>query len=402
MVVGAEAEMDGTSASGQDPIGVARTAELLQRFLANRGASTLRAYRNDVEEFASFLGQRPPVAIAGFLAGGPSAARTVALEYAVDLRQHHRAPATVIRRLATVRALVGAAREAGLIEWWLDVPSEHEVAAAAAASRERTPSEDVRYLLPRHPGEIDRLDVQHYALRETLGANYVAPVEEPRRVLDVGCGTGQWGFELSIQFPDALVVGLDMVAGKPEQPPRYRWVKGNLLLGLPFAHEQFDFVHQRLLVTGIPVASWPSLVADIVRVTRPGGWVELVEPPLRLEEAGPATQRLLDLTTGISASLGLDTTSVVFDALDEYLRQAGLTRVVRQELSVPIGRWGGAIGSLLTTDLRAGFTRVCEVLQARSSLTAEEGRDILLRAQEEWEHGRMSWTFAIAFGQKPG
>jgi hypothetical protein len=139
----------------------------------------------------------------------------------------------------------------------------------------------------------------------------------------------------------------------------------------------------------------------MARVTRPGGWIELVEPPLRLEEAGEATQRLLDLTTGISASLGLDTTSVVFDSLDDYLRQAGLTRVEKQLLSVPIGRWGGAIGSLLTTDLRAGFTRMCEVLQARSVITAEEGRDVLLRAQEEWEQGHMSWTFAIAFGQKP-
>ena len=69
---------------------------------------------------------------------------------------------------------------------------------------------------------------------------------------------------------------------------------------------------------------------------------------------------------------------------------------------MPIGRWGGQIGSLLVTDLRAGFTRVCEVLQARSKLSAEEAGDVIKRAHEEWEHGRMSWTFAIAFGRKPG
>ena len=92
---------------------------------------------------------------------------------------------------------------------------------------------------------------------------------------------------------------------------------------------------------------------------------------------------------------------MVFDSLDDYLRQAGLANVVRRQLSVPIGRWGGKVGSLMVTDLRAGFTRVCEVLQARSSLTAEEGRDLIRLAQEEWEQGRMSWTFAIAFAQKP-
>jgi len=34
-------------------------------------------------------------------------------------------------------------------------------------------------------------------------------------------------------------------------------------------------------------------------------------------------------------------------------------------------------------------------------LTAEEGWDLIRRAQDEWEHNRMLWNFAIAFGQKP-
>jgi len=61
----------------------------------------------------------------------------------------------------------------------------------------------VPYLFPRHPGEIDRLDMQHYGLRQVWGGNYLAPIGRPDRVLDVGCGTGQWGFELCQQFPDA-------------------------------------------------------------------------------------------------------------------------------------------------------------------------------------------------------
>ena len=33
---------------------------------------------------------------------------------------------------------------------------------------------DERYIFPRHPSEMDRLDVQHYALQLTIDANYVA------------------------------------------------------------------------------------------------------------------------------------------------------------------------------------------------------------------------------------
>jgi len=382
--------------AGEGSISAARS--LLERFLANRADRTLQAYTADIADFARFLQQAPDGAVARFLSGGPDVGHRTVLDYAVGLRQQGRARATINRRLATLRALMRTAQDLRLIEWSLDVPSEDQISAAV---EERSTSESVHYLLPRHPGELDRLDIQHYALRETLGANYLAPVDLPATVLDVGCGTGQWGFEVCVRFPNALVIGLDLVTGKPDRPPRYRSVKGNLLEGLPFARDRIDFVHQRLLITGVPLASWPAVVADLVRVTRPGGWVELVEPPGWIDQQGPATERLLGLTAEFSTSLGLDTTGVVFESLDGYLREAGLAGVVRRQISVPIGHWGGQVGSLMVTDLRAGFTRVCEVLQARSLLSAEEGRDLIRLAQEEWEHGRMSWTFAIAFGQKP-
>ncbi|MBO0682854.1 MAG: hypothetical protein J2P45_06830 [Candidatus Dormibacteraeota bacterium] len=53
------------------------------------------------------------------------------------------------------------------------------------------------YLLPTHSAVIDRLDVQHYALRIALGALHEAPIDAPARVLDVGAGSGQWGWDLT-------------------------------------------------------------------------------------------------------------------------------------------------------------------------------------------------------------
>jgi SAM-dependent methyltransferase len=259
----------------------------------------------------------------------------------------------------------------------------------------------VPYLLPRHASEVDRLDVQHYALRETLGVNHLAPIESPGRVLDVGCGTGQWAFELCESHPDALVVGLDLVPSKPQQPPGYRWVKANLLQGLPFAGNQFDFVYQRLLVVGVPLDSWPEAVAELVRVTRPGGWVELVEPIFGLRNAGPAVERFNGLAHAVAAAKGLDVGGVVYDSLDGYLRDAGLEQVTRQEVSLPIGTWGGRVGSFLATDMRATQTRFSAVLQAQLGISEEECRNLVQQAQEECDHRHMSCSFAIAYGRKP-
>src|SRR5579875_998313 len=122
---------------------------------------------------------------------------------------------TVRRRLATLRALLGRAQALGWITWELELPTEQEVKVAMAERAERERSS---YLFPRHPGEADRLDLQHHALREALGRNHLAPVSSPSRVLDVGTGTGRWGFEVCWEHPGALVVGLDLVAGRGDHP----------------------------------------------------------------------------------------------------------------------------------------------------------------------------------------
>jgi SAM-dependent methyltransferase len=375
-----------------------RAGELLDTFLGHRGERTLQAYTADVEEFARFVDASLPGAVALLLAAGPAAGRRRVLDYTIDLRRRGRAQSTIDRRLTTLRALVRIAAEAGLVDWRLDVPGEAEVAAAV----ERQPVRDSdHYLFPRHPGEIDRLDVQHYALRETLLANHLSPVADSALILDVGCGTGQWGYDMCGEFPAARVVGLDLVPGKQGQPARYHAVRGNVLHGLPFADGQFDLVHQRLLVTGIPFSAWPALVRELVRVARPGGWVELIEIPFEGGQAGPAAARLVGLTCELLGSLGLDTSDEVYRSLDRYLLDAGLVDVRRHEVRVPIGSWGGRAGSLMATDFRSGATRVCEVLQARGRLSEREARDLIRDAQQEWEQGHYAYPFGIAYGRKP-
>jgi SAM-dependent methyltransferase len=259
------------------------------------------------------------------------------------------------------------------------------------------------YLFPRHPAEIDRLDVQHYALREGLGANHLAPVGRPANVLDVGCGTGQWAFELCAEFPKAHVVGFDLEASKPQRPANYRCVRGDLLGGLPFADERFDFVHQRLLAaSGVPLKLWAVVVRDLVRVTRPGGWVELVEAPPELESSGPATAHLFELVRRLGRSLGLDTTGIIVRSLDSYLRDAGLEMVQRKAVDLPIGEWGGRVGSLLESGVRAGLTRLCDdVFQAKFGLSAEECRNLLRATHDEWGEYRTRSNFTFAYGRKP-
>jgi SAM-dependent methyltransferase len=370
--------------------------KLLDRFLSGRAPHTVQAYSADLEDFASFIGGSLPGAAGDLLAGGPHRASRLVLAYAADLRRRGRAPATIERRLHTLRSFVRLAAERRLVGWSLELPAEDQIAASLPEGRG-----DVAYVLPRHPAEMDRLDLQHYALAAALGANHLAPVLEPRTVLDVGAGTGQWGYDLANDHPEAMVVGLDLKPPKPGAPAGYRAVLGNVLQGLPFGDASFDFVHQRLLFSGIPVVAWPDTVRDLVRTCRPGGWIELVEGATRFEPAGPATERLTELLLQLNRSTGLDSNSIVFSSLDSYLVDAGIREVTRRTVDMPLGEWAGPIGSLMASDIRALFTRVSTVFTARLDVPASECVELVRQAQVEWEEHHTMYRMARAWGRRP-
>jgi SAM-dependent methyltransferase len=260
---------------------------------------------------------------------------------------------------------------------------------------------DLAYILPRHPAEIDRLDVQHYALREHLGVNFLAPVVRPERVLDVGSGTGQWAYDVGRQFPRSLVVGVDVQPSKPGAPGNFRMVRANVLRGLPFAGGSFDFVHQRLMaISAIPLPSWDAEMADLIRVAAPGAWVELVEAFTAVEPSGPATQRMVDLTRQVGKELGVDMDAVVVGALGDHLRQAGLVDVDQRTASLPIGEWGGRVGSLNATNMRSFMTRLAGPFEERGISPVEFGELLhATRAECEELHSRVTFVFAI--GRRP-
>jgi SAM-dependent methyltransferase len=260
----------------------------------------------------------------------------------------------------------------------------------------------VPYLLPPHETEVDRLDLQHYAIRETIGGNYVAPIEDPRRILDVGTGTGQWAFDLCDEFPEAMVVGFDLAPSKPSAPSNYQLVRGNLFHGLPFTTGSFDFVHQRFMSTAIPAASWPATVVELTRVTRPGGLVELAEAQQnQWAPGGPPAERLVQLFDRLAADSGLDATGTVFASLDGYLRNAGLVDVERHEIGLPVGDWGGKVGTFMASAVRNLLRRMAPIVEERLGVPATEYLELLQAAIQDFERYRPLARFAVAHGRKP-
>jgi SAM-dependent methyltransferase len=266
----------------------------------------------------------------------------------------------------------------------------------------------VPYALPKDSGEIQRLDFQHFLLKYGLQSNFLAPIQEPLSVLDVGCGTGRWAMELAQQFPKANVIGLDMVPtekfttgyGLVQPPENYAFVKGNVLEGLPFADGSFDFVHQRLLVAAIPQERWPFVVRELARVTRSGGWVELAECGVPQDAPGNPYPQLWGTWITFCRARGIDFT--IGSSIGSLLEQAGLRQVQQQEVLFPMGKWGGRVGIMSGEDCLAVGKALGAGVVAAGIKTREE-YDALFRgteAQFNQSTGQSILPFYIAYGQK--
>jgi SAM-dependent methyltransferase len=257
-------------------------------------------------------------------------------------------------------------------------------------------------LLPQDDQEIHRLDFQHYALRAALGGDYLTPLE-PKSIgtmLDVGCGTGRWARERAEEFPLAQVTGLDIESHLPAPPlpENFQFVQANILMGLPFPDHSFDFVHQRFLVGAIPAQQWPSVLRELVRVTRSGGWIELLESGFVSHHAGPATTQFQSWWLEGEKKLGFNL--ALIPHLDRLVGNAGLRNVQMKTVPLPLGKWGGRAGEMLATDIYAVFASFRAVYVSRFGVPAHEFEEALAALSTEWEHYHTRYECSVVYGRR--
>ena len=101
------------------------------------------------------------------------------------------------------------------------------------------------------------------------------------RVLDVGCGTGEWAHKLLRERPDLELVGVDVEAAHVERARAVAselGMRAEFRVGDAFALDckdaSFDLVACRHVVQAVSHA--PLLLRELVRVAKPGGMVHVL------------------------------------------------------------------------------------------------------------------------------
>ncbi|KAF7363228.1 Methyltransferase str2 [Mycena venus] len=97
-------------------------------------------------------------------------------------------------------------------------------------------------------------------------------IGKPRKILEIGAGSGAWAIHAAKLYPEADVLAIDMnpLPARP-LPPNLSYQQVNILEPFPFPAGTFDVVHIRLVLIHLPDAF--SVLSRIIDLVAPGGWL---------------------------------------------------------------------------------------------------------------------------------
>ncbi|KAL0080404.1 hypothetical protein J3Q64DRAFT_1701745 [Phycomyces blakesleeanus] len=261
------------------------------------------------------------------------------------------------------------------------------------------------YLLPCDEEEIDRLHLQHFMVRFAIQGNYLAPVSDilrkGARVLDVGCGPGSWTMEIAGEYPKSTVVGVDINNMFPRdiKPSNCEFYNCNILHGLPFNSGSFDYVFMRGVALGVEESKWAPLIAELVRVLKPGGWIELVEADSKMHRVGPITQEYNQHLLDLMASCQMDPRAG--QRLKEKLvDHGGLMNTTTKFISCPGGQWAGKLGQLTLQSWKAYYQALRPQICLAGKATAENYESRLQACWREADEYKTFENVHFAYAQK--
>ncbi|KAK1756073.1 S-adenosyl-L-methionine-dependent methyltransferase [Echria macrotheca] len=103
------------------------------------------------------------------------------------------------------------------------------------------------------------------------------PLDNPRYILDIGTGVGEWAIGIAEQYPDCEVFGTDIAPIQPTQQ-----VPFNVEFHIEDAEEEWirpadtvDLVHIRNMAGAF--SDWDFIYQQAYNCIRPGGWIEVLD-----------------------------------------------------------------------------------------------------------------------------
>jgi ubiquinone/menaquinone biosynthesis C-methylase UbiE len=264
--------------------------------------------------------------------------------------------------------------------------------------------------------EMARLSKQGQLVTELLGLLpwSLDPNKHPR-ILDIGCGPGEWALMLAQTYPDCEVVGIDrstiMIAYATSRAqalhvPHLRYLVTDASQPLPFPDASFDVVHIRFAAAWQSTAGWPRLLAECARLTAPQGMICSTETESIGIILSPAFARynaqVMDAFRQVGKCFTSEGAQFGITAMQEkLLAQAGFTHLL--STSAALNYSAGTPAHPIWLDNYRTALKLLQPFLIQSGLTTKTDIDRLYeRAMEEFQSNDFSAInyFHTVYGEK--
>ncbi|KAK4112905.1 S-adenosyl-L-methionine-dependent methyltransferase [Canariomyces notabilis] len=268
-----------------------------------------------------------------------------------------------------------------------------------------------KYYLPNDEKEQHRLDLQHAISRWLLkGKLGLAPVQNPKRVLDVGTGTGIWAVEFAEENPDSEVLGTDLSPIQPDYlPPNCRFEIDDVEDEWVF-HHKFDYIHGRYLL--LFLKDWNHVFKSFYKNLHPGGWAEFQEIIICFQSIdgsieGTALQRWNTLLLEGIRKMGRRPTEAL--RCKKWMAEAGFVNISEKKFAVPMNPWAKgkvqkALGAMQMANNLEGVDGLTMTVFTRSlGWTPAQVEEMLVDVKRDMKDRSIHAyiTVVVAWGQKP-
>ncbi|RHZ45726.1 hypothetical protein Glove_658g24 [Diversispora epigaea] len=267
--------------------------------------------------------------------------------------------------------------------------------------------------------EIERLQRQEKLFKRIWQDNFSSPVEDKlklggARVLDVGCGPGTWILEMAEAYPKSTFTGVDFLPIFPQNNNQLyhhqqgikklenaKFLQVNILDGLPFLDDTFDFVNMRLLITAFTITEWEQkVIPELIRVTRGGGWIEFMESDIQYHNQGPTTAKLTNAVKTFMKSKGIISPIDIYTTQSMEANDKFVMGIQTKEMSCFVGHWARELGQFAVDDINKGWNSIRTPMSTLMKVKSHEYDEIVATFAKEVEQYKTyfkTWRF---YGQK--
>ncbi|KAI7853422.1 hypothetical protein BDC45DRAFT_511196 [Circinella umbellata] len=264
--------------------------------------------------------------------------------------------------------------------------------------------------------ETARQRNEHFLLKHVFQKSYFAPIDNMLEqensnvaILDYGSGVCfTWIVEMANDFPNTMCYGLNLfkipdTEDFPHIPPNLHFDKANILQGIDHPNESFDFIHQRNMVHLYHGDDISFIIGEMMRLLKPGGYVEFVEYDILPKRSGPLFSRLFECVLHYLKSQQ----KYLFQGprLKRFLQESGFQDVKAEYVSIPVC-WGGYMGKLMYENILAGVRHLGpiiyqDLMKSDADFDEKHFEEYVDKAFDECVEYKTFSNIHWAYGKKP-